>query len=559
MSATRREALQWFTAGAALLLEACKGPRHGEVRPWVRSPRSAPGAVVRYATGREEDGFGFGLLARLVDGRPISVEGLDGHPASLGGTSPRDQASVLSLYDPGRLRRARIDGQAATVAAGRARLVGAPGRDGAGTALLLQPTASPLRLALLARLQARLPALQVYVQRPTGDVAAGPTALCGTPALCVPDCARADRLLLVDADPFGHGPARLAVARRWAEARQRGARTWAVEAAPTLSGARADRRLPVQPSRVGPVLVALARRLSLAGPVAAALPAETPLAPAEAAFVSALADDLRGQRVAVVAGALQPAWVHALAAALSSPEALTFRRDPRLQAPELDALVDAIDRGAVDALLALGGDPVGTAPLGLGLPTASRGCPRSRSRAAGPERPRPTRASCSRWPTIWSAGATPAPGTARWASSSRRSGRCTARRPSTSCSPGSPAARPRGSPPCARCTRWAPTTRRWRTASSPTPRRRHCPRPTRRAWPPVRRRARRALGTARGVAAARVPRRAGRGEQPPGCRSCPTPSPSSRGATPRSCRRARRRRGAWPRVTSCAWRWAGPR
>ena len=42
-------------------------------------------------------------LAKVRDGRPIKLEGNDLSPVTLGGTSPRMQASVLDLYDTSRL------------------------------------------------------------------------------------------------------------------------------------------------------------------------------------------------------------------------------------------------------------------------------------------------------------------------------------------------------------------------------------------------------------------------------------------------------------------------
>ena len=44
------------------------------------------------------------MTGLVVDGRPIKLEGLAGHPASLGATDLFTEVSLLDLYDPQRLR-----------------------------------------------------------------------------------------------------------------------------------------------------------------------------------------------------------------------------------------------------------------------------------------------------------------------------------------------------------------------------------------------------------------------------------------------------------------------
>jgi anaerobic selenocysteine-containing dehydrogenase len=101
---TRRDVLRAFAAGVAALEVGCLQRPGEEIRPAVNNPESHPGTSRRYATAFVEDGFATGLVVESHEGRPTKVEGNPGHPASLGGTSAQQQASILDLYDPYRLR-----------------------------------------------------------------------------------------------------------------------------------------------------------------------------------------------------------------------------------------------------------------------------------------------------------------------------------------------------------------------------------------------------------------------------------------------------------------------
>ena len=43
-------------------------------------------------------------MVKTQDGRPVKIEGLPGHPLNDGTSSAQMQGSLLSLYDPERLR-----------------------------------------------------------------------------------------------------------------------------------------------------------------------------------------------------------------------------------------------------------------------------------------------------------------------------------------------------------------------------------------------------------------------------------------------------------------------
>ena len=63
---------------------------------------SIPGKPLFYATAMSVAGIATGVLVESHLGRPTKIEGNPEHPASLGATDARMQASVLTLYDPDR-------------------------------------------------------------------------------------------------------------------------------------------------------------------------------------------------------------------------------------------------------------------------------------------------------------------------------------------------------------------------------------------------------------------------------------------------------------------------
>lgn len=102
--------LSSFTIGFSALLNACKQPVR-EAIPFLIQPDNVfPGEASWYATSFW-DGYHFAsVLAKTMDGRPIKIEGNDACPHSAGGTTAKTQASLLSLYHPGRVRNPAIDG-----------------------------------------------------------------------------------------------------------------------------------------------------------------------------------------------------------------------------------------------------------------------------------------------------------------------------------------------------------------------------------------------------------------------------------------------------------------
>jgi molybdopterin-containing oxidoreductase family iron-sulfur binding subunit len=87
--------------GASVLLagaSACTVQPKEVIVPYVRQPEElVPGNPLFYATAMSVGGIATGLLVESHLGRPTKVEGNPQHPASLGATDARMQASLLTL------------------------------------------------------------------------------------------------------------------------------------------------------------------------------------------------------------------------------------------------------------------------------------------------------------------------------------------------------------------------------------------------------------------------------------------------------------------------------
>ncbi|MGA0598006.1 Fe-S-cluster-containing hydrogenase [Enterovirga sp. CN4-39] len=373
----RRTLLQLVAASvAALGLSGCDDNREESGRAALlsqprRTPGLAPGEPVQFATTLERDGYGTGVLATAVDGRTIRIDGNPLHPASLGAADVFAQAEILALYDPDRSRIPVETGEprnAAQVQAELARwreaLLAASGR---GTAVLVEPSASPTYGRLLGELRSRFPQIGLFAHAPLvrDEAARGAELAFGRAADVVYDLAAADAVLAVGGDLFAAGPGRLRYAMDWSARRRVTGRPlprlFAVETTPSLVGARADQRVALRPSEIGPFLRAI-----ISGLNGDTSPDAHPAA-------AGIADALReaGPAGLVTVGPEQPSEIHALAHGINMRLG-SFGRSVRAIAPVLPRdlgsigeLAQAIDAGRVTRLAILGGNPAYDAPADI--------------------------------------------------------------------------------------------------------------------------------------------------------------------------------------------------
>jgi len=383
---TRRRFLELVGASMALAgVTGCVKDPVEKVLPFaVRPPDVTPGVSRYYATSMTLHGYATGLLVESREGRPIKVEGNPLHPASLGGAGVFEQASILDLYDPYRARAVLHRGQIRSwdeIAA----LLATPRIDrGVGLRILLEPTASPLVGALLARLLERFPESRITFYSPTHTNAsiAGAALVYGQPLQTRYDFSRASVIASLDGDFLSSMPMHLRYARDFAQRRRPGwpnpamNRLYVVESRVSSTGSVADHRIRRLPSEVGPFAAALAAEIILGDGAPGGMATEETIASLrpfigleDRGIIGPMARDLRraGPNGVVVVGDEQPAHVHALGAlmnfALGNAGACTLATLPThvdvgTSQQTMDALVAEMLGGNVDTLVILECNPV---------------------------------------------------------------------------------------------------------------------------------------------------------------------------------------------------------
>ncbi len=375
----RRDFLKLMSASLALAgVGACTKQPPESIVPYVRQPEEIiPGRPLYFASAIPMSGVALPILAESHMGRPTKIEGNPDHPASLGATDAVTQASVLELYDPDRAQTLTNRGEVRPwgtflSAVGNA-LNGQRPSKGAGLRFLTPPITAPALAELMSNILRDFPQARWHYYDAVTRPAASPSA--GAHAIYHFD--RADVIVSLEGDFLGSGPGSVRYARDFADRRRVGpersdmSRLYVVESTPTLTGTKADHRLPLAASHIE----GFARQL--AGAVGAGNQgnlARTPSAD-ETKWVAAVAKDLQAHRgrSLVIAGDYQPAAVHAIARAMNDAlgnvgTTVTYSAagiEAATPAGTIAELAQAMDASQVEVLVIAGGNPVFTAPADL--------------------------------------------------------------------------------------------------------------------------------------------------------------------------------------------------
>ncbi len=286
----------------------------------------------------------------------------------MGATDAFTQASILTLYDPDRSQSVRhngaISGWGPFINAMAGEREGWGARRGAGVRILTGTVTSPTLASQLDEFLKAFPEAKWHQWEPCARHAAnaGAMAAFGSPMNAIYRFDRAGVVVSLDADflcstmPGSLKYARDFSARRRAAAEGGGKapRLYMAESSPSITGGMADHRYRMKASGVAE----FGRTIADAG--------------------SALGRDLEANRGSslVIAGEYQPPSVHALAHSLNRKlgnvgETVLYTDpvevNPTDQVASLRELVNDMNRGSVQVVIMLGGNPAYDAPADFGF------------------------------------------------------------------------------------------------------------------------------------------------------------------------------------------------
>ena len=350
--------------------------------PYVRQPeRIEASATLTYASTTLVDGFANGITVTTTNGRPIKIEGNGRHPWSLGGTDIFGQASVLGLYDPTRSQTVRFLNRISDWDTFRNQMLGHVAAlktdKGKGFRLLTGSITSPSTIALIQAVMKDMPQAKWHMASSLGAPAleSASQAVFGQRVDTRLHFDKAKVVVAFEGDILDNGPAQVGLSRRYIEARRASAAKGALltlhaaASTPSLTSAKADYHLAVEPGAMAHLVDRVAAEVSGGGagaPEGAATDGAATHSDlgtdAWAARVARALAAARGESI-VTAGATQPAAVieavHRLNAALGNIGATVTYAEPVLpQAEPAAALIEAMGGGEVSTLLMLDTNPV---------------------------------------------------------------------------------------------------------------------------------------------------------------------------------------------------------
>ena len=369
---------------------ACSRPvRHlvpfNEHVEWV-----IPGKALYYSTAKPRLG-GIGcdpLVATTYEGRPTKVDGNRLHPNSGGSSTAYTQASILDLYDQDRSKGFLAGGKPTTAEDYQSSFQSGflKGKSGKRVAMLLSPSTSPTRNALVKEVAETYPGLSLYSYEALESVGAARarTDLYGQGVVPVVSLSGIKRVLSLDSDFLGLDSIGDNCQCEFAETRDTDSegevsRFYAVESAFTLTGGLADHRYRIAPSQILPVAALVAKAVSkkigdhALGSIADEVIAKMVVPVYHEKWIEECAIDLaenQGGSI-VLAGNRHGREVHILVSALNKAlgaykNHITLVQHDLPQLGGIADLSDAISSGEIETLFVLNaGDVVFDAPADL--------------------------------------------------------------------------------------------------------------------------------------------------------------------------------------------------
>ncbi|PYP87703.1 MAG: molybdopterin oxidoreductase [Candidatus Angelobacter sp. Gp1-AA117] len=369
---TRRDflALMGFSLAAAGL-SGCRAPVQNAIPLLVGSDQIIPGVANFYATTCQGCASSCSLLVKQRDGRPIKIEGNAESTLFGGGTCATGQATILSLYDNERLRGPLWQGEPAAwedIDKHVVESLTAARNDSLAVVLLSRTITSPSTREIIAQWGKQFPNFHHVTYDPISYSAlrAAHAKSFGQAAIPHYSFDKARVIVGLEADFLGTWLSPVEFARQYASNRKpEGTPALHIqfESGMSVTGSNADVRVPVAPSQLGAVAVALLRRIAQKAGNAGTPQGEDPI---ETKRLDAVADELwkhRGESL-IVSGSNDVSVqivVNALNSFLGNISKTVDLVHPSLQRTGDDAaladLVKEMNDGKVHTLVLYGVNP----------------------------------------------------------------------------------------------------------------------------------------------------------------------------------------------------------
>ncbi|GAB3687818.1 TAT-variant-translocated molybdopterin oxidoreductase [Spirosoma flavus] len=273
----RRDFLKVMGFGmAAVSLAACETPVHKAI-PYINKPEfTFPSISDYYASTFSEGGDYTAILVETREGRPIKIEGNPSSSVSKGGTTPRSQASVLSLYDIDKLKgpkRGEADIDWATADREIVSQLNSVAAKGGAIRIVTSTILSPTTKAVVADFIAKYPTAShiTYDANSVFGIMQANQASFGKAVIPSYDFGKAQTIVGIGADFLGTWVAPIEYMGGYVKGRQVGAigggkktmsRHYQFETGLSLTGANADYRSAIKPSQEGLVVAALYNKVA---------------------------------------------------------------------------------------------------------------------------------------------------------------------------------------------------------------------------------------------------------------------------------------------------------
>ncbi len=365
---SRRDFLKYVGfSTAAASLAACEGPVIKSIPYVVQPERIVPGVADYYAT-TIADGFDFAsILVKTREGRPIKIE-TNKESKGLSAGKARVHASVLDLYDIKRLQNPQIENRDVTWTEFFSSLeTELKTKADKRTYLLTQTFASPSTDKLIKEFQAKYPNVVHVVYDTVSDEAALDAfeAKYGYRALPNYDFSKSEMIVSVGADFLGDwqgGAFDSGYSKSRVPKNGKMSRHVQFEANMSLSGANADKRIPVKPSLQKQIVVEVYNQI--VGRVAS-----TSLSDALKAHVDSAVAQLKSKSSGgIFVTGLQSVEAQAMALEINEKlnSAVFDLENPRLirqgKNSKIKTLISEMKAGNVGALMIAGVNPAYSLP-----------------------------------------------------------------------------------------------------------------------------------------------------------------------------------------------------